>query len=76
MKELKGGSLEGYNDLALAMQRNREKRGGLISYLEQKYANAEEEDEELEAKPKKQSKRTKAPPKGQSTSKAKRMKKS
>lgn len=44
---MKGGSLDKYNDLALALKRNQEKRGNLLSYLEQKYAGAEDSDNDL-----------------------------
>jgi len=43
-KELKGGSLEGYSDLVMALQRNQEKRGDISSYLEKKYASNQDDD--------------------------------
>lgn len=72
-KQLKGGSLEGHNDLVLALQRNQEKRGGMLSYLEEKYANLDEHDEEDEGVEKSR-KRSKADKASSSTGKGPRRK--
>ncbi|XP_067936560.1 dnaJ homolog subfamily C member 9-like [Watersipora subatra] len=77
-KELNGGSLAGYNDLAVAMQRNKERRGGLLTYLEEKYGNIEDDDSKvLESKPSTSKKRNIAQgsKSTNSSSKAKRQKK-
>ena len=77
-KELKGGSLEGYSDLALAMQRNKEKRSGILSYLEAKYGNGEDNDsgDDLVVKSKASTKRGKGKDNSSTTSKnSKRQKK-
>ena len=56
--ELQSGSKP--SDLVLAIQRNKGKRGGLISYLEEKYASKEgDEDSEDEVKTKTSSKNKK-----------------
>lgn len=54
---------KGHDDLVLALQRTREKRGGIMSYLEEKYGNVEDDtvidfDQPLKSKGKKPAKRT------------------